>query len=104
MRLTSDFDRQPYMPGFTSVTRRDVLAWAPWEGADVVLRLEMRGEDFTAYYGESEDALTVLCKASGADINPEKVGCMVGTMVGMFATGNGVDSENRAEFDWFEMR
>ena len=34
-------------------------------------------------------------------INPEKVGCMTGTVMGMFASGNGADSENQAEFDWF---
>ena len=104
VRLTSDFDLQPYMPGFTGVTHRDVLACAPWDGADIVLRFELRGEDFTAYYGSGEDSLTALGQADGADINPEKVGCMVGTMLGMFATGNGVRSDNRAEFDWCEMR
>lgn len=104
VRLTSDFDLQPYMPGFASVTHRDVLACAPWDRADIVLRFELKGEDFTAYYGDSEDGLTVLGRADGADINPEKVGCMVGTMLGMFATGNGVNSDNQAEFDWCEMR
>ena len=35
--------------------------------------------------------------------DPEKVGCMVGTMIGMYATGNGAASDNWAEFDWCEM-
>ena len=36
-------------------------------------------------------------------INPEKVGCMTGTMIGMFASGNGTESDNYAAFDWFEI-
>ena len=47
--------------------------------------------------------LREIAKVDGAEINPEKVGCMVGTMLGMYATGAGRDSDNRAEFDWFEM-
>ena len=53
-------------------------------------------------YGESEAELQELCEINGALINPEKVGCMCGTMLGMYATGNGVDSEKTAEFDWFK--
>ncbi|MBP5744087.1 MAG: hypothetical protein J6W44_04160, partial [Oscillospiraceae bacterium] len=30
------------------------------------------------------------------------VGCMVGEMLGVFASGNGTDSENAACFDWAE--
>lgn len=58
----------------------------------------------TIRYHDGLFCLTVLGKADGGDINPEKVGCMVGTMLGMFATGNGVSSDNQAEFDWCEMR
>ena len=64
----------------------------------------MDGEDFTFRYGTSEAELQVLCKADGTLINPEKVGCMTGTMVGMYATGNGKEVENEATFDWFEMK
>ena len=62
----------------------------------------MHNEDFTIRYGESEENLKELCKVDGSLINPEKVGCMCGTMLGMYATGNGEDSENVAAFDWFQ--
>ena len=29
---------------------------------------------------------------------------MAGTTVGMFASGNGTDSDNVATFDWFELK
>ena len=45
-----------------------------------------------------------LAVADGFAINPEKVGCMVGTMIGVFASGNGEDADNAASFDWFEQR
>ncbi|MBR4393060.1 MAG: hypothetical protein IKT07_03445, partial [Oscillospiraceae bacterium] len=38
----------------------------------------------------------------GALINPEKVGCMVGEMLGMFASRNGAASYNKALFRWAE--
>ena len=71
---------------------------------DIVIKLEMQGENFIVYYGEDEANLTELCKVDGRIINPEKVGCMTGTLVGMFATGNGVDVDNWAKFDWFKRK
>ena len=104
VRFTSDFDRQPYMPGFTSETRQTVMGAVPWDKGEIVLRVRMENEKFTMLYGDTEDSLKELCVADGRDINPEKVGCMVGTMLGMYATGNGAGSDNWAEFDWCEMR
>lgn len=103
VQVTSDFELQPYMPGFTSQTHREVVAWAVWDKPEIVLRIRMENEKFTVFYGDSRENLILLCEADGSRINPEKVGCMVGTMIGMYATGNGTDSENHAEFDWFSM-
>ena len=55
-------------------------------------------------YGAEEAGLTELGRVDGALINPEKVGCMVGEMLGMFATGNGTASENKAVFRWAEYK
>ena len=101
---TSDYDCPPYFPGFKSETHRTVIAQAECGLTDLILEIEMDGEDFTFSYGASEDQMNVLCKADGALINPEKVGCMTGTIVGMYATGNGKDVENEAIFNWFEMK
>lgn len=104
MLYTSDYDGPPYFPGFASVTQRQVIAEVPWEAEEIVLQIQMEGERFTVCYGEDKEHLKELCAADGALINPEKVGCMTGTMIGMFASGNGEESENQAEFGWFEMR
>ena len=98
---TSDFTCPPYFPGFESETHREILAETEWKEKEIVLEIEMEGEMFTFRYGTSKEEMHVLCTADGGMINPEKVGCMTGTVMGMFASGNGADSENQAEFDWF---
>lgn len=101
---TSDFELQPFMPGFTSKTHREVIASAVWEESEIILQIKIAHEKFTISYGSNCDSLKELCVADGSRINPEIVGCMVGTMIGMYASGNGTDSENSAEYDWFEMK
>lgn len=101
---TSDYNVPPYFPGFESVTHKEVIAETPWESDEAVLQFQIEGERFTVRFGEAKDRLKELCIADGSLINPEKVGCMTGTMIGMFASGNGEESENSAEFGWFEMK
>ena len=101
--FTSDYEVPPYFPNFTSTTHKKLLAETSWEEDSILLQLEMRENEYTFRYGAAEDKLTELAKASGAVINPEKVGCMVGEMLGVFASGNGTDSSNSALFDWVEV-
>lgn len=103
IRYTSEYDVPPYMPDFKSNTYREVVAQAEWKPENIVLQIQMEGSKFTIRYGFKKSCLEKLCTADGAEINTEKVGCMSGTMLGMFATGNGKDSNNCARFDWFEM-
>ena len=100
--FTADYELPPYMPGFTSVTKRAVLAEVPWERDEVILQMELRGNEYCFSYGSSENEFQELCTADGALINPEKVGCMVGEMLGIFASGNGTESSNAASFDWVD--
>ena len=104
LRFTSDFDVPPYFPNFKAETRRTVLKQVPWDGDSLVLQMALRGNEYLFRYGSDENALLDLCAADGAVINPEKVGCMVGEMLGVFASGNGTDSGNRAFFDWVEVK
>lgn len=99
--VTADYAQPPYFPEFTSTTSRKCLFSQIYEKNTIVLQLEMKREDFCIRYGETEDDLKELCRVDGSLINPEKVGCMCGTMLGMYATGNGSDVDNIASFDWF---
>lgn len=99
--VTAAYNKPPFLAGFRCKTSRRVLMSASWERPDIILQLEMRGEDFTIRYGENENSLNELGKADGSLINPEAVGCMCGTLVGMYASGNGMDCDAVAAFDWF---
>lgn len=101
LQFTADYYLPPYIPGFSAETHRTVLAETEWTGESVVLQLKLEGNRYTASYGADEDSLTVLGVADALNVNPEKVGCMVGTMLGVFATGNGEDVDNAAKFDYF---
>ena len=100
---TAEYPCPPYFPGFTSQTSLKTVAETEWNDKNIVLQIELDGEDFTIRYGTNREALATLCVADGNLINPEKVGCMAGTTVGIFASGNGTDSDNTACFDWFEL-
>ena len=100
--FTADYALPPYIPGFTSVTSRSLLASVPWAAEEVVLEMELAENDYIFRYGPDEQHLIELGRADGALINPGKVGCMVGEMLGIFASGNGTASENSAVFDWAE--
>ena len=101
---STEYDRPPYFPGFTSTGSLEVLAECEWKAAEIILQIEIEKERFTIRYGKTKDMLDVLVLADGKRINPEKVGCMAGTIIGMYATGNGADSDNKAFFEWFEMK
>ena len=100
---TADYEIPPYFPGFSSENHSEILAETEWNKKDIVLQIEMKHEEFIVRYGDAEDALKELTVADGKTINPEKVGCMTGTLIGMFATGGGIDSDNCAAFDWFKL-
>ena len=102
LRYTADYALPPYIPGFTAVTKREVLAAAPWNGEEIVLEMAFDGNDYSFRYGAHEQQLTELARTDGAAINPEKVGCMVGEMLALFASGNGAESDNHALFTWAE--
>lgn len=99
---TCDFELMPFMQEFSSKTHTTVLAEVPWDKEITVIRLRARGERYLFSYGENEVREIPLGKeADGRFINPEKVGGMVGTLLGMFASSNRTESEKEAAFDWF---
>lgn len=101
---SAEYDSPPYFPGFASTNRSTVLAETEWNSEEIVLQIEMENEKFTIRYGTSESSLQELAVVDGALLNPEKVGCMSGTVAGMYATGNGEDRGHYAGFDWFEIK
>ena len=101
--VTMEYDRPPFIPGFAGETRVETVARLPWDDPEVILQVQMEGQSWVVRCGKDRRALKQLALVDGAVINPERIGGMTGTMLGMFATGGGKDSDDRAEFDWFEM-
>ena len=104
LAVTTDFKGYPFLPGFESKTNFDIVKEKEYNSEDVVIRITMDNEDFRIFCGPDENDLQEFCRFDGHILNPEKVGCMTGTMIGMYATGNGTDSDNKAEFSFFELK
>lgn len=102
--VTAQFDVLAFSPQFTSETTENVLVSVPWNDEVVDIRLVASGLDYCFYYGK-DGQWNVLCEYVDARVmHPSRVSGLIGTMLGMFATGNGVDSDNVAAFDWFEYK
>lgn len=103
LQVTCELKGRPWLPGFESKTTELELAKAEVAPGDIFLRISANGQDYSFYYGTSEnDYLPLYENADGRNINPEVVGGMVGTLLGMYASSNGKSSENSAAFDWLE--
>ena len=95
----------PFLPGYEACTTETVLEEHEISAQTLILKLEERGQQVRIAYGGSEKELKYFdCTADAGLINPSEIGGMIGTMIGMFATGNGTDSENEAAFDYFVVK
>ncbi len=102
---TCEFKGFQFMPDFTSKTTQLELAKTEVGHRDIYLKITAVGQAHSFYYGNSTDHFIPLYEnADGGLINPESVGGMVGTLLGMYASSNGFKSNNSAEFDWFEYK
>lgn len=89
-------DCPPFLPMFVDTTVETVLTAAPCHAEEVTLRIAGEGQDLSVYCNED-----LLCRVDGRRINPEELGPMTGTMIGMFAATDGAEADNWAAFDWF---
>ena len=105
LMLTTEQKGLAFLPGYEAITTETLLGQTEIEGDCVILQLIANRLDYTFRFGTSEEALQILAEhVDGALINPESVGGMVGTMLGMFASANGEESEKEAFFDYFEIK
>jgi xylan 1,4-beta-xylosidase len=51
---------------------------------------------------EAEQWQPVAEAVDGRILSPPVAGGFVGAYIGMYASSNGISSQNRADFDWFE--
>lgn len=103
IQCTSELNGYPHQPHFKGVTTETELASVEVDCKDIILSIIAEGQAYSFYYSSMNEDLNLLYEnADGRRINPEIVGGMVGTMLGMFSSSNGKESENTVEFEWFD--
>ncbi|MBO4888082.1 MAG: glycoside hydrolase family 43 protein [Firmicutes bacterium] len=88
-----------YLPDFKDETAEFVIASIPYEREEAVLRINATGQDISVFCNDEQ-----ICHVDGRLINPESLGPMTGTMVGMFACTEKEEAGSWAAFDWFRYR
>lgn len=68
----------------------------------VYLKVVAKGQDYSFYFGESQSDLELVATCDGRILSTDVAGGFVGTYMGLYASSNGISSDNYAEFDWFE--
>ncbi|EPR13811.1 glycoside hydrolase family 43 protein [Ruminiclostridium papyrosolvens] len=60
------------------------------------------GQDYSFYFGDENQLIELAFNVDGRILSTDVAGGFIGTYVGMFASSNGYDSRNTADFDLFE--
>lgn len=99
---TTSTNTYPHMPDFKAVSNDKILYQTRVSDEELILGLKAIGQHYQFYVKDDAGIHELGDAQDGRLINPEEVGCMSGTIMGMFATGNGQDTDNAAIFKRFE--
>lgn len=80
-----------------------LLASRAYTPGKVQFKVEAKGQEYSFYYRTSEsDKWTALYeKADGTVLSTDLAGGFTGAYIGMYASSQGAESINAADFDWF---
>ena len=85
--------------------QKDIVATAPYNKPDVFFKLEVDSLAMQFRFGESADNMVNIGEAQNLEILAENnINKFNGTGIGLYASGNGRESKNKAIFDWFEYK
>jgi xylan 1,4-beta-xylosidase len=76
----------------------------PWHSDRFEMKISAHGQDFSFYFGDGEKNIPLAQKVDGRILSTDVAGGFVGTTIGLYASGNGRESHNIADFDLFEYR
>lgn len=68
----------------------------------VDLKIENNGLEFIFSYSQNGDEFNIVERADVRFLSTETVGWFTGVYIGLYATGNGKESEADATYEWFE--
>ncbi len=81
----------------------EILARKPYKADILYLTVTANGQDYSFYYGSAPDEhLPLAEQVDGRILSTDVAGGFVGACLGMYASSNGKESDNAADFDWFE--
>lgn len=81
-----------------------IVRAVPWYSDRLEMLISAREQDFSFYIGNGEARIPLAEKVDGRMLSTDVAGGFVGTTIGLFASGNGTESQNSADFDLFEYR
>lgn len=82
-----------------------LIARAPWEKKILYLKVTADYQKFDFYFSEdNENWIALATQTDGTLLSREVAGGYTGTVLGLYASSNGSESRNYADFDWFEYR
>ena len=105
VRVTTTMTAPPFVPSFTAETKRETLIELPYAYDELHIRVVARGQRYVFFYGRNCDDMRQLGPECDARlINPRSINTMSGTLIGMFASGNGSESVSQAAFTCLRYR
>ncbi|WP_150275330.1 glycoside hydrolase family 43 protein [Paenibacillus tepidiphilus] len=80
-----------------------VLAAIPWTKGHIQFKVEAQGQEYSFYYRENESSkwTGLYANADGRVLSTDLAGGFTGAYIGLYASSQGADSGNHADFDWF---
>lgn len=84
--------------------KETVINSVPWHSERFEMVISARGQDFCFSFGDGEQKIVLAENVDGRILSTDVAGGFVGTTIGLYASSNGKESRNQADFDLFEYR
>lgn len=85
----------------TAEYREEILEEIPWSDSEVIFRISALGQEHRLIAESLEGKQIQMAVVDGGFLGTETAGGYVGAYIGMFASGNGIEYDKYAAFDWF---
>ncbi|TDQ37732.1 glycoside hydrolase family 43 protein [Aureibacillus halotolerans] len=94
-------------PSIRLIKREDgveeVQATQDIQSNNIYIKVEAIGQAYDFYFAERPSNWITLAKdMDGTTLSSDKAGGFIGAYIGMYCSSNGQESQNAADFDWFD--
>lgn len=85
--------------------KEEIICEKLFNSTRIYMKVVGKGQKLNFYYGKHQgDIHTLIENVDATILSVDKAGGFVGTCLGMYATSNGIKSDNHADFNWFEYK